>query len=883
MGVDGDSIRIYSVRTHRFNGLVVLLMVCQVKSPRLITSHPLPPQALLNSPPSCLFLKTNGSHPARRLTYASYRVEVHSTSHKIVCHEESITKSAGAQTTRITTVKHECDFGSREDPVIYSQPYHGRNKLGGTADPCFLTVTELGNTVLRSADLQTVVAQTIITDAHPGSAPHVDFVETHSSSTARRGLLKSRPDLVAMLDPSVTSNDDVSQDPEVLLVFTSPLDRSQPRSSTLHLISLRHQQSTVGSSAVLHTLERWRFPTVSSKEGDDGSSSYAIDQVSGRVYRAIRGSLQVFEISTTLRLLHEFSLPLPQSAAQMLPVATSVMLLVSQARAYLYDSRYGSVHSVRTLTPGLTQPLSKRKRKRRASMNAAVSSTQVTLLDYYAKLDLAVILVDRDLLAIQVSLPRKKKTLVESRLIDSMGNASVGLSLPLNSGNNFNIKLQEMAATKKAKRFDRMFLELVQSVDISNATKPYHDHGMALAALGCIFARTSSLQGRHSPASRHSSSVKIAFYPPKTMRWVIANGFLSPENIRKGVCRFGLAQDLAPLVVTSHDMVAALSNHDPSLTHLAALVATSQMSLDSWIECLRYLITSFDTPDQQRLLIADVAAEDSSPPTSPRMEPADASEASLTEETSLALRELDLGTALLDHERGHVRAQALRTVIARLSLCYAPSALVTQFRAQLATREITLLIELLRIELSTSGWTSRRLDYHPHLEASVDAADEAIAVIAKLLNVCVDSLGMGAWLSAAAAGSDSGSAESSLATLHTATTSVLEAAQESAFFANFLTDFLRYESAVVAGQTRADAASSSFRSGRRAQPPLPVQAFASRSGLEGSMLPLSAKAVEPVAATRVDAGGELRARSKRDVARKMSRRVGDYEFERLRV
>jgi len=104
-----------------------------------------------------------------------------------------------------------------------------------------------------------------------------------------------------------------------------------------------------------------------------------------------------------------------------------------------------------------------------------------------------------------------------------------------------------------------------------------------------------------------------------------------------------------------------------------------------------------------------------------------------------------------------------------------------------------------------------------------------------------------------------------LPTLRHLTASALEVTQEAAFFRAFLADFLRYADTLAEAPNRA--AGNQVGNGK----------------LEGSVLPMGVRHARGISATRVAAGGEVKVRSRRDVADRLQREVGRYGFERLRV
>ena len=109
----------------------------------------------------------------------------------------------------------------------------------------------------------------------------------------------------------------------------------------------------------------------------------------------------------------------------------------------------------------------------------------------------------------------------------------------------------------------------------------------------------------------------------------------------------------------------------------------------------------------------------------------------------------------------------------------------------------------------------------------------------------------------------------SLSSLRAETALTLSLTQESAFFANFLSEFLRFESALLSTKPHLlSIPKHKYQKGKMAQ---------------DSLLPLGVRSVQGVEATKGRVGGEVKVRTKREIGWELSKRVGVYSFERMSV
>lgn len=876
-GIDGISLNVYGVCPIK-QRIKQLLILPQVSNPRLITSHPISPTSFLSCAPCCAHIRSDRKSPSRRYTYAAFQSESKSRVHKLVGFVEDVAPINGHPTTALPT-KYEAQLTTTNGSIAHIDflPSSTSDKIANR--PQVLTVASDGRVEARTTNLQTVVASLTLGESR--QALHVEQVILQDVVAARKGILQDRPDLLNLFGPTSTSAEAVKEceaDSQlIVLVAKTGLSLIEaPQQRAVFLVSYQGPRVGTAESPCLKLLETWTLPQVASDGSHGGQSpSFAFDAPSGLLYSISGSALVVFELSLQAKVTQQYRLPLG-GLVQLMSVSRSAVLLSCDGVCYLYDTKFGSIQaSQQAIPPTISKPSRKRKRS-----TVAQTSSEMNLYSYHAKPGTVVGQVGLDLVALRIALPSKRNRGEGTRLIDAYAK-NYGSCHNANDS-----KIEALLSCKQKKAFDESVFDMLAGIAENDPHRPYQEYAIALVALARAFQwKHTSDQG-----SSTSVSIKLNFMSEKVFAWLAVHDYLTPSNITKALYQYKTSNHQERGQVSATDMIAALGEFDSSLKLLALLCINSQTSVEATVACLRSFLTSFaglTHPPYEQLLLNGTAPSRASPDAANTNEQpsSDTEEATII---TLANTDLDLAFRLLNPTHAQLRAQGLRAALIRLGLCFAPSVLVSALRAQLSHNDTLLLINLLRLELSHAGWTIRRLDFYPSEDSGVDPADEAIAPISKLLNCCVDAIGIGGWLGSSLSAEKAGGMDldldvdvaaedilesnaSTMVQLRRATYASLEAAQESAFFANFLTDFLRYEKHVAASVLKDQAARGAAGGAQKC------------TSQEDGMLPLGNRTVQLISSVRVDAGGELRERSRRDVARKESQKVGRYEFEQIRI
>ena len=242
-------------------------------------------------------------------------------------------------------------------------------------------------------------------------------------------------------------------------------------------------------------------------------------------------------------------------------------------------------------------------------------------------------------------------------------------------------------------------------------------------------------------------------------------------------------------------------------------------------------------------------------------------------ESKVAEHELDYAMSALTTGL-EVRSDTLRVIFARLH-AFSHSIITSTMRTMMSHRELVFFIHILRIELADAGWTSKYVDVGGPAGAEEGMVntlggveesgpnDQAIRVIGDLLNCAVDAIGVSGWL--VGLGSDTQGTRELLNSLRAEVSAGLEGCIEAGNLQTFLIDIERYAASSEQAQ---------FQIGQHATD------AEHETTVEKALLPVGGRAIPPTVKSRNDKGGK---KSKIALARKKSRSVGKYSFERIRI
>ncbi|KAK8162510.1 hypothetical protein IWX90DRAFT_435659 [Phyllosticta citrichinensis] len=400
VSVDGDSLSIYSIQT-----------------PRLITSYALAPQITFTAPPLSVYSKASKQRPAKRFTYGAVRESSGSARRQILCFAEDVqnTPTGNPEKTSYTIPSTSSNVFSVEVlPLKDSDDTHE-----------VVVLYEDGQIDCLSADLQTQKssAKGLQTGSNKGSqGSKVEYAIYTDANTARRGLFKSREDVIAALDPTVAGDSEALENTTLLCMVTRPADQtSADRTLRVFCVRAKTMGGITLNRPVVQNLLDLPVPRTGVEDTKETSApSYSLHVSTGLLYQLSAGSIYTHDFSNTTPCLKS-ELTVPGTPLQnFVRVSSSLLMAVSPVSCGLYDVKYNSVQAILPL--GQKSESSKgKKRKQSISLDSPVL---MTLLHHVHDLGMVVGLANDELVGLQVGTdltPSKRAKVRGGLLIDAIG------------------------------------------------------------------------------------------------------------------------------------------------------------------------------------------------------------------------------------------------------------------------------------------------------------------------------------------------------------------------------------------------------------------------------------------------------------------------------
>jgi hypothetical protein len=192
------------------------------------------------------------------------------------------------------------------------------------------------------------------------------------------------------------------------------------------------------------------------------------------------------------------------------------------------------------------------------------------------------------------------------------------------------------------------------------------------------------------------------------------------------------------------------------------------------------------------------------------------------------------------------------------------------------------LIYLLRFELARGAWTSRYLDTYESGGIDDDGGQESsIILVSGLLNCCIDAIGAGGWLSGDSmlAHNDHFESEELIQSLKLEVSAALEGIEEASYLKGLIGEMVRYGEGVQKALPPGEKGTKMDSSRKRNTRPITLP----HVGRDARLLPFGLKSEKRVSLYRVGAGGEVQARTARDIGHLKSKKVGKYSRERIEI
>ncbi len=932
VGTDGDSINIYEVcKSHCWKWgrpCSPSLTLDQVSSARLVTSYPIPPQSSFTCPASSVRRRTPESKEVARYTYIS--------THELPSNRITLFKDVVSGSGE-TTSKMESLILGPGHPVIYlapikpllNQPAVSHDTLGEELVAVHADGEIIGldaETLQKKWDAPPKTLYKSIVDNFPSarssSSPkanfHIDFCSSALASDVVQGIFKGNEELASLF--GIDRLED-KPDSEVLVLISSHGAGDQ-KVRNIHIVGVSPQD-------VSHTAQRlvllYTGPLAAQLRPNGAALSYHLDASSGTLLELNGQTLATYDLRASMPEVS--AVVLLDEASSFLRLSKTSLLSSSGSKLGVYNPVYRSLQSsIIVELEGQPQTAAHGE-----------TATNLQLIAYFSRLELAIAIINSNLVGIQLEAPRARarKRRAEGLLIDSIGRGvppgDRGQGVDVREPPAKSVFSHYLPGSVMGDYWEKWAIEesladaLLNSNDIPGLEKflagkfgvPVHERK----------ADEGDIDGLEN-APRWEWPKNRTAYPYVDRRWVMYaisrafewnNALPDDETITRLVCQLPQSNVVNYLVDAGHltlsnirsafklntnqprkaddsfiaeQLITRLADLDPSLALLGAYISATALGSVELLLAVRVIMRSLElVQDQTR-----------TPPkliTSGGSSSVDEAEAEV-EANNGAIGEMELDNLEEQIQKtesylsagegaaGGVRGDALTAAFTKLSSCPGGS-VVSTLRSTYRPEEVLSLVYILRGELVRGAWTSRYLDT---TEFETDSRlnpppDGIIKLLADLLGRCIDAVGPGGWLLNDAILASSGGVGSDepgdfVAALKLEVSAALEGLEEAVYLRGIVGEAVRYCHSVEKQQpTNTDDTTGKNKS-KNKKPIIPLQLH--EPGGAEAPLPLGLRAGrERISARKIVAGGEVVERSARETGHLRSRQVGPYSLERIAI
>jgi hypothetical protein len=726
--------------------------------------------------------------------------------------------------------------------------------------------------------------------------PKVEFVQLTNAFSACQGILRAHQHVMAVFPQEVTEE---GFNPEILVLITRSGQDANTR--TLHVINMPRRltaPSLPGHRLSVESLLTARIPSIAST-ASGSRASFNIQASTGMLQQLDNEVLTTFDLSDSLPK-HQSSFRV--TGAHSFLRLTNTSILVSTDRFItVYNPKYRSILAsveIDHLSDSIGQ---KRKRVDEKATNGTPSQF-CKFITYFPKLGSAVAITNNQLIGIQLEgqqdrqgrlrpsgllidsigcsikdqsrpirdkVARKKSTLTDSLTLGSLLPGSVGQELPF-----FKEIAQIDALFSEGKMepegFDKAMLSFIgaewrDSSDLPMAngatvkrqsSQPIVseiDRRWAIYALSKIFAWSED----------ENAVVRLAidFYPPQIFAWLLENGQMTVSNIEFSLRKYSDLKTGLP----AGQLVGSFVELDRDMELLLGLLAKNHLCAAELLHAIRKLMESLGllamNPGIKQKLLTN--GEESEVASGDVEDDIARLEAEIEKDLELAEYQLGPGSG--------VRGEGLSIALSKLYKSPNPT-IVHTLQTTFSNQEVVSLIYLLRFELAKGAWTTKYTDIDEEEMIDEDAPENAIVLLASLLNNCIDAVGAGGWLlgEARLADDDPFEAEELIGSLKLEVSAALEGINEAVYLEGITSEMIRYSDGVFAALPR---------SKKRKDAPISLPS----TDKDLITLPIGLKAEKQVSILKAGVGGTIHKRSLRDIGHQKSQKVGKYTRERIVV
>ncbi|KAI1456655.1 hypothetical protein F4805DRAFT_431176 [Annulohypoxylon moriforme] len=769
VGIDGESVNIYNV-----------------SSARLVTSYPVPPQSSFSCSIASVRRKVEGTQEVSRHTYAATR---ESHENKITLFKDYVDASGNTG-----SVTKSISLGAGRAVICVAPiatPIGQELTNGQTLGDELLVVREDGEVISLNPDTlerrwnssPAVLQQ----DLPTGSKLGFKIVSCYSAflSDVVQGIFKGSDDVLGLF-PDIKQG--IDSDTEVLVLISNH-ESDGKQSRRLHVLSATPLSNSSINSRQRGVVQLHAVPIPNStQEPDSGIPSYRLDIRSGSLLEFRGQTFHTYDLTTTLpKITSTMEL---SDATSFLRLSKTSLLCSTPTHLSIYNPIYRSFQNSTPLDSE-TQDAS----------NTSFKPTTCLLAAYFSRLELAVAIVDANLVAIQLEAPilRTRKRRAEGLLIDSIGR---GMQLPKRpSAQSTHPSDEEMKTSIfsnyipgsiRGDYWEAWTAEQAKADALLNAND--------IRGLELMLAQKFSIQVKDTvklPNGVDHSEEGVsnlpkdspawiwprtrAGYAPVDRRWIIYaisrafqwnDSFPDDPTVPRLICQLPQSDIVNYLVDAGHltlsnvrtsfrevirdeeksdsflaeQIVLRLADVDPTLELVVTYISATNIGAIELLIAVRTIMRSLELVQDPKQPPPKLLTNGTTEETVVNGEVGDSELNNIGMELDNLEEEIQKTVSYLDEKAG-IRGFGLSAAFAKLGNCPTIS-MIKALRATFKPEEILSLIYLLRVELVRGAWTSRYLDTTEfEKDSTLDAPpDGIIKLIADLLGRCVDSIGPGGWL-----------------------------------------------------------------------------------------------------------------------------------------
>lgn len=840
------------------------------------SSYALPPQSYLAAPPCSIYCKRSKPLQPQRQTYLAVRDGSNGQKTRLVSITEDLGKPQSEEREPRAPSRRERKL--RQGKITAADVVGTGNDTDVDERSVLVSYTN-GNIDCMSGDL--TATRWEHTKEHDSELEfEVEFAAVVDFDTARKGLLRNREDVLALVDTA-------SGSALPLLVQVTRL--GSQRSMTIYAVRNAHGQALQSHRSSVEELLSYELPF----RHRDGSAKYELHTASGMLYQRISNRLNVVDLSGTApKLIFELGRKGKPVVKSFTRLSSATVLVVSPTSIGVYDIKYGSLLS--SLDYSTVQ----------ASQNAMATNqlgheqAVLSIITQFSDLSIIVGLSGTNLVAWQVGdmLDDGRRAKAHGPLLlEVMDKGKVAQGA-------FGISRKEEKRRKRWEEWTSKVDRFVSDADVDGLEDLIANDFVANNVLETQETPTGDANGHangHSPSERGEwdlsadtfdarninrakamyllrmvfrwrsvdaqtdqgkHRLEVAVFSRNILRWLALAGYLTAQEIQLALSDSTQETAEAQPQVVPGDVMAAIGEGESSLRLMCEMVKLPvHWPVDDVVRGVQFFTRLLDPSSAEieplkALTNGDVSMEDGD----------------VESELAAAVKQLDEAQYIMESGL-EVRSELSRLLLLRLQ-SFPHKDVVRSMQRTMTTEDIMFFILLLRMELGKGGWTSKYIglsDDEQDLAEGLDSvqdiepSNQAIRTIANLCSCAIDAVGLSGWV----VGRSANMAET-IEFLDRLRNEV-SAALEGLFQAERL-EMVLTEAKKAAGAAQVKASLKRKRENEEEEP----------LSVEQTLLPLGGRGEPPVVKDWYTKSG---IKSKAAIAQEKNRNVGKYSFERIRI